>query len=377
MNWRKSIIIALCSIVVLCTACHGDNPHNDEPRLPETPTETPNSPDNPTPTPSDSTSTEPSSPADTTDVPNTPIVDISNITQTLCNPDASTQASQLYTRMLANYGKKTYSGITEPHINTTPLSDKIFNSTQKRPKIVFYDLENLHTDSLNNIENIIAHISAGGYVGYTWNWLTPASSTDNPQNYSADSPFSIAKALIDSNWEFQFLLSDIEKFAKHCDKLRQAGITVIFNPLASHNPNRWWTRKTALHFTELWKLLYDQLAVRHQLNNLIWVWTAPAQHLNTPSTLTQWYPGDRYVDIIGVNLCESSTSISQNDIYTTLHTTFEGKKMLALSQCRHIPSTSSMWLYFNILPPTTSTSTAPSIEEWSNILNNQHTISLP
>ena len=152
---------------------------------------------------------------------------------------------------------------------------------------------------------------------------------------------------------------------------------MIFNPLASHSPNRWWTRKTALHFTELWKLLYDQLAVRHQLNNLIWVWTAPAQHLNTPSTLTQWYPGDRYVDIIGVNLCESSTSISQNDIYTTLHTTFEGKKMLALSQCRHIPSTSSMWLYFNILPPTSSTLTTPSIEEWSNILNNQHTISLP
>ena len=47
----------------------------------------------------------------------------------------------------------------------------------------------------------------------------------------------------------------------------------------------------------LWRLMFDRLVNYHGLNNLIWVWTTSAS-----DDAATWYPGDDYVDILGMDI---------------------------------------------------------------------------
>jgi mannan endo-1,4-beta-mannosidase len=75
--------------------------------------------------------------------------------------------------------------------------------------------------------------------------------------------------------------------------------------------------------------MYDRLAIKHQLNNIIWVWSTESTNL-TKDELKKWYPGDEYVDIIGTNSYADNTN-SQIDRFLLLNETFEGRKMIAIT----------------------------------------------
>jgi mannan endo-1,4-beta-mannosidase len=72
--------------------------------------------------------------------------------------------------------------------------------------------------------------------------------------------------------EHKLWLADVDAIAKVLDNLRQRGVVVLFRPY--HEMNRdyfWWGQKDG--YPQLWDALYDELVVRHKLDNLIWVWS--------------------------------------------------------------------------------------------------------
>ena len=93
--------------------------------------------------------------------------------------------------------------------------------------------------------------------------------------------------------------------------------------------------------------MFDKFINEHGLNNLIWVWTSEAGG-NAP----EWYPGDEYVDVVGVDIYEEGNHGSQMLAFKKLNKIFNGKKMLALSECGSIPSMTAMkkdryiWSYY-------------------------------
>ncbi len=287
------------------------------------------------------------------------VVNIGNVKTTLCNNNATTEAKNLYSRLLSQYGEKTMAGIITHNGINNDFANLIHSTTAHYPAIISYDFKDIHKIDYDNISTIQEFHDVGGTVSFGWCWQVPASENDTPNSYTHNENcgFDISQCLIDGTWQYKFIDNDIETIAKVLGQLQDAGIAVLFNPMreAQHH---WWSSKGAPYFRELWKMLYDRLVFRHQLNNLIWVWTTSPfdneGNAYTTQQILEWYPGDDFVDIIGIDIYSDDTS-SQSSSFLTINQTFEGKKMLALTECGNIPNPDDCyrhgdtWLFFSAM----------------------------
>ena len=79
------------------------------------------------------------------------------------------------------------------------------------------------------------------------------------------------------------------------------------------------------------------------LNNLIWVWTSAAAWNRPYSEGYKWYPGDEYVDIVGIDIYNNS---SASNIYSTCYKMLRKKspdKLIALTECGSLAPISQQW----------------------------------
>ena len=312
-------------------------------------------------------------------------INLNNIATGLCNVNASKSAKAVYQYFLSIYGKSTVSGVIEPIFNSFDYSSLVQSTTKLHPAIIEYCITDIHTTNYDDISNITSHQAEGGMVAINWQWATPSHENDSPEDYSIDSNFNLKNALRDDKWEFQFVENDFNIIAKTLQQLKDNDIVVLFNPMRMAQ-NHWWGKLGAIYFRELWRLMYDRLAIKHQLNNIIWVWSTESTNL-TKDELKKWYPGDEYVDVIGTNSYADNTN-SQIDRFLLLNETFEGHKMIAITECGNIPdipkchNMGDTWLYFNSMYATNSDGTLSldktfqlnTTSRWNALLNHQKVI---
>lgn len=93
---------------------------------------------------------------------------------------------------------------------------------------------------------------------------------------------------------------------------------------------------------QLWQVMYKRFA-EAGINNLIWVFT-PAAAWNEPySKGFDWYPGDEYVDIVGMDVYNLSDA---GQCYTLDYKFLADQcpdKMAALTECGNVATISSQW----------------------------------
>jgi len=94
--------------------------------------------------------------------------------------------------------------------------------------------------------------------------------------------------------------------------------------------------------------MYDRMVNVHGLNNLIWVWTT-----DVSSEALSWYPGDNYVDIVGMDIYPGDNQHgSQYFSFNKVKDLFGGKKLITLSECGSAPDPAlmkengDMWSWF-------------------------------
>jgi mannan endo-1,4-beta-mannosidase len=106
----------------------------------------------------------------------------------------------------------------------------------------------------------------------------------------------------------------------------------------------WWGAKGPEPFKKLWRLMHDRMTNKHQLHNLIWVYSS--------GTDPKWYPGDDVVDIVGIDQYPSDVSDPLGTVWETLIKQYDGRKMLALTEFGGVPDVERMrrfgvrWSYF-------------------------------
>ena len=291
--------------------------------------------------------------------------------KSLVNPNASQQAKNVYNFLLEQSGKKTLSGVQSSHSHKNDFVDAVYKHTGKHPALAGYDFLFLQfsptpdnwswVQNYNDISAPKEQWAAGGLVNYMWHWNVPNSKADwdngvNNYNfdgyafYSDQTSFDIREALKPGTWQNDFIMKDIEEVAGYLQLLENENIPVIWRPLHEAAGNYglyegggsgawfWWGRYGAEPCKQLWRLLYDQLVNVHGLDNLIWVWTVDvvptipyAQERNL-----DWYPGDEYVDILGVDIYETNTDAKTRQ-YQALVDLTKGKKLVTVSECGNIP----------------------------------------
>lgn len=340
-------------------------------------------------------------------------------TKTLSNPNASKEAKNVFAFLHEQSGKKTLSGVQSSHSHKNDFVDFIHQNTGSHPALAGYDFLFLQysptpegwswVQNYNDISAAKEHWAANGLVNYMWHWNVPNSKADwdNAVNnykfdgyafYSKDTSFDINEALKEGTWQNDFIMKDIEEVAGYLQLLEDENIPVIWRPLHEAAGNYdlysangawfWWGRGGAEPCKALWKLLYDQLVNVHGLDNLIWVWTVDVV-AGAEDQYMDWYPGDEYVDIVGVDIYETNVDAKTRQ-YQALVDLTKGGKLVTISECGNIPDPAkcmeagNKWSWFMVWPntadgnivltPTDKNFNLNTLEHWKNVIDSPYVI---
>ena len=96
---------------------------------------------------------------------------------------------------------------------------------------------------------------------------------------------------------------ELDKIAAALSELQNAGVTVLWRPLHEANGRTfWWSQTiTDVQYRALWQSMFRYFTEEKKLNNLLWVWSVLPRKFNALLPEEVRYPGDAYVDLVGVD----------------------------------------------------------------------------
>jgi len=93
----------------------------------------------------------------------------------------------------------------------------------------------------------------------------------------------------------------MDRWAEGLQELQGHGVVVLWRPYNEvTNPSKWWCRQPPEQFKSLYPYTLDYLTRVKKLNNLLWVYDAVDKRRNAFNL--SHYPGDEYVDAVGVTM---------------------------------------------------------------------------
>lgn len=268
-----------------------------------------------------------------------------DIANTLVTTNSTPEAIKLYGFLKENFGKKVISGAMANYSTGLEEANWIHEQTGKWVALVGLDLIDYnrswdwidHNALTNNAKQWWIN---NGIVSVMWHWRDPSRATDH--FYTDSMTFDVRKISDPQSLEYKAMIKDIDLAAGYLKQLKDAKVPVLWRPLHEASGGWfWWGAKGAEPCKTLWKLMYDRLVNYHGLNNLIWVWTSDAA-----DNAKEWYPGDAYVDIIGMDIYPGEGQHgSQYIAFDRVKELFGGRKIIALSECGSIPYIDDMFEY--------------------------------
>lgn len=266
-----------------------------------------------------------------------------NITANLVTPNPSAEAVKLYDFLKDNFGKKVISGAMANYSTGIEEAQWMYDNTGKWPALTGFDMINYTTSwgkgsYADMVNNVTSWWNNNGIVTIMWHWRDPLKNSDG--FYTKDTSFDISKISDATSAEYKAMLSDIDSISVYLKQFKDANIPVIWRPLHEASGGWfWWGAKGAEPCKALWKLMFDRMVNHYGLTNLIWVWTSQGDD-------SAWYPGDQYVDIIGMDIYAGENQhSSQYTAFSKVKEMSGAKKIITLSECGSIPDITAMVEY--------------------------------
>ncbi len=268
-----------------------------------------------------------------------------DVSPILCHPSPSVQAQELMNWMCDNYGKKMISG---QYLDEWQRGQELTVIAEQTgglyPALLGLDFLNCSPSSRNLgthsavTDMAIDYWNRGYLITFCWHWVPPEKYLDTSgtswwggfrtENTSID----LEKCLNGEDPEgYDLLLRDMDAIALELQKLRDAGVPVLWRPLHEASGGWfWWGASGADAYIRLYRLMYERYTREFGLNNLLWIW-------NGQDAL--WYPGDDVVDIIGEDLYPGRHAHdTQAGAFSKCRSYTQAKKLIMMSECGCIPS---------------------------------------
>lgn len=162
------------------------------------------------------------------------------------------------------------------------------------------------------VQTLIDHWNAGGLVTVSWHADNPfVPGYDAYWNTVAHKERINLKALLRGSPKTEAWTNyrtELDAMAGALQKLRDAGVTVIWRPFHEMNGDFFWWGMDAYNnqptnteaFKSLWVDLYHTLTVDYGLDNLIWTYSV-IPYVDWNAEVTSFYPGSDYVDLVGMD----------------------------------------------------------------------------
>lgn len=118
----------------------------------------------------------------------------------------------------------------------------------------------------------------------------------------------------------------LSSIADSLDILKAAGVVVIWRPFMEVNSSgSWWALlyldTNYAEYVALWRHMHDYFTVTRGLDNLLWLYAPAAEPIGRQLTTGRsCYPGDGYVDLVGLSAYITETILprSEGDSYTPM-----------------------------------------------------------
>jgi mannan endo-1,4-beta-mannosidase len=276
--------------------------------------------------------------------------------KTLTDPNATSEAKSLMSFLVDHYGQQVLSGQQD-----MSEMNYVHSVTGKWPAVCVLDLIEYSPSRIahgsnptGTVESYISWANSNnGILSSSWHWNAPTDLIDEPNKewwrgfYTIATTFDIQAVLADPcGTRYQLLISDMDAIALQLKKFQDANLPLLWRPLHEASGGWfWWGAKGSGPFIQLWQLMHDRFVNYHHLHNLIWVYT-----VGDPA----WYPGDNYVDIVGMDIYPSDPNTSMVGYWLDTQSHFQGVKLVTLSESGIVPDPNKIradkvwWSWFSV-----------------------------
>ena len=198
------------------------------------------------------------------------------------------------------------------------------------------------------IQTLIDHWNEGGLVTLSWHADNPfepgydvyASTVESADQIDLRSLLKGEAATVAWN----SYRKELDNMAGSLQKLRDAGVIVIWRPFHEMNGDYFWWGMDAYNglqtneadFVALWKDLYNTLTYDYGLDNLIWTYSV-IPHKNWNANVTAYYPGSDHVDLVGMDFYGAHPNFPDYEALKTLG------KTIVMSEVGPTESAYGLW----------------------------------
>jgi mannan endo-1,4-beta-mannosidase len=178
------------------------------------------------------------------------------------------------------------------------LPTRVYSQTGQWPAIVGVDYAGgggIYTQTPNRAA--IRYWKAGGLVTISAHLYNPARATNDAFSGLRDRDVDLNTLLARGTESHARWMHELDQVAAGLQELQERGVVVLWRPFHEMNGNWfWWDGKDPETFKQLWRQMFVYFTKTKHLNNLLWVY---APNYGTNSAV--YYPGDRYVDLTGLD----------------------------------------------------------------------------
>ncbi|GAA4281938.1 glycoside hydrolase family 26 protein [Gaetbulibacter aestuarii] len=238
------------------------------------------------------------------------------------------------------------------------------------------DTKNLDSVNFVTMKKLITEAyKEGGLITVSWH-------ADNPitNGSSWDTIPAVNKIISKGEYKEKYNLW-IERVAKFFKSLKYRGrkIPVIFRPYHEMNGSWfWWGANNCIpeDYKKLWIETITSLRDEHKVHNLLYAYSP--NWLNQDEDYLKYYPGDNYVDILGIDIydfedSENYKNALKNDLNLLKTIATAKNKLYALTETGLDKIDTTNW-FTNVLYPTVKNSGISWVLFWRNARESHHYI---
>ncbi|RMG04347.1 MAG: hypothetical protein D6741_01160 [Planctomycetota bacterium] len=210
----------------------------------------------------------------------------------------------------------------------------------------------------------------GGIPQMQFHWGKPGDPNGSAwvSGDKGTGPVDVKATITPGTPEHEAAMEDLRRTADYLERLHEAQVPILWRPFHEIEGGWfWWTDKeTPENTAALWRMMYDYLVNERGLHNLIWVYSSALRPGGLPKDASledeiafrkRYYPGDEYVDFVGIDIYPNDYYGWGNPTEDTYRKAFEimqkvaPGKMIALCECAAIPNPDMLaekgpgWLY--------------------------------